>query len=400
MKVLYISQHFESENGLTRPYELAKKLTEDDIEVTMLTGKNIAEKELDGIQIASTKTNYDHTFAFHKRVLAFLLFVIKSIYLGLKEKNVDVIYASSAPITVGITALIVAKIKRVPFIFEVRDVWPDAPIEMGIIRNKAIIKMVRGLEKLIYRHASHIVALSDGIKRNIVRKGMEKSKVSVITNLAHCAKATQYVSECERNHIEMQYPELIGKTIALYPGTFGAANDLSFLLDVATQHPDPNIHYILIGRGKEKAMMVETIRNRGLTNIWLLDNMPKAEVFSWMSASDVGIVNLANVPILAAENSSNKFFDFLSLSKPIVLNFKGWQDDLLRENKAGAGFDYDDKAGYYDFLKRLHNHKTEKLEMGERARVLAETHFDARVLKEKFVELVKSYEVNEGYELN
>lgn len=400
MKVLYISQHFESENGLTRPYELAKKLTEDDIEVTMLTGKNMAEKELDGIQIASTKTNYDHTFAFHKRVLAFLLFVIKSIYLGLKEKNVDVIYASSAPITVGITALIVAKIKRVPFIFEVRDVWPDAPIEMGIIRNKTFIKIVRGLEQLLYRNASHIVALSDGIKRNIVLKGIAKSKVSVITNLAHCDKAAQYSVECEKNHIEAQYPELIGKTIALYPGTFGAANDLSFLLDVATQYPDPNIHYILIGRGKEKEAMAETIRNRELTNIWLLDNMPKAEVFRWMSASDVGIVNLANVPILAAENSSNKFFDFLSLSKPIILNFKGWQDDLLRENKAGAGFDYDDKVGYYKFLKTMHDHKTEKIEMGERSRVLAESHFDARILKNQFAELIKSYEVSEEYELN
>lgn len=395
MKVLYISQHFESENGLTRPYELAKKLTEEDIEVTMLTGKNTKEKKLDGIQIVSTKTNYDHTFAFHKRLLAFVMFVIKSIYLGLKEKNVDVIYASSAPITVGVTALIVAKMKRVPFVFEVRDVWPDAPIEMGIIRNKALIRIVRGLEKMIYRHASHIVALSDGIKRNIVSKGVANSKVRVITNLAHCDKATQYVSEEERMHIEARYPELIGKTIALYPGTFGAANDLHFILDVATQHPNPNIHYILIGRGKEKAAMAEAIRNRGLTNIWLLDNMPKAEVFRWMSASDVGIVNLANVPILAAENSSNKFFDFLSLSKPIILNFKGWQDDLLRKHMAGEGFDYHDKAGYYDFLKMIHENKAQKLAMGASARMLAETHFDARILKDQFAGLIKKYEGNE-----
>ncbi|MBC1554153.1 glycosyltransferase family 4 protein [Listeria booriae] len=395
MKVLYISQHFESENGLTRPYELAKKLTEENIEVTMLTGKNLKEKELDGIQIVSTKTNYDHTFAFHKRLLAFMMFVIKSIYLGLKEKNVDVIYASSAPITVGITALIVAKIKRVPFIFEVRDVWPDAPIEMGIIRNRTFIWIVRRLEKMIYRHASHIVALSDGIKRNIASKDVANSKVSVITNLAHCDKAIQYVSKNERSHIEATHPELIGKTIALYPGTFGAANDLTFIVDVATQYPDPNIHYILIGRGKEKAMVEETIHNRGLTNIWLLDNMSKAEVFSWMSASDVGIVNLANVPILATENSSNKFFDFLSLSKPIILNFKGWQDDLLRKHLAGAGFNYHDKAGYYDFLKMIHDNKIRKLAMGTRARVLAESHFDARILKDQFVKLIKNYDGNE-----
>ncbi|MBC1435202.1 glycosyltransferase family 4 protein [Listeria rocourtiae] len=400
MKVLYISQHFESENGLTRPYELAKKLTEEGTDVTMLTGKNMVEKELDGIQIVSTRTSYDHTFAFHKRLFAFFLFVIKSIYFGLKEKNVDLIYASSAPITVGITALIISKIKRVPFLFEVRDVWPDAPIEMGIIRNKVCIKLIRGLEKMLYQYASHVVALSAGIKRNIVLKGIDKNKVSVITNLAHCDKASRYVSECERNHIEMQYPELIGKTIALYPGTFGAANDLSFLLDVATQHPDSNIHYILIGRGKEKAAIAEAIKQRGLTNIWLLDNMSKVEVFKWMSASDVGIVNLANVPILAAENSSNKFFDFLSLSKPIILNFKGWQDDLLQEYNAGAGFDYDDKAGYYTFLKAIHSDKTKALAMGKRARILAETHFDARILKNQFAELIKSYEVNEGYELN
>ncbi|MBC6316984.1 glycosyltransferase family 4 protein [Listeria grandensis] len=391
MKVLYISQHFESENGLTRPYEFAKKLTEEKIEVTMLTGKNMAEKELDGIQIVSTNTSYDHTFAFHKRLFAFLIFVIKSIYLGLKEKNVDVIYASSAPITVGITALIVARLKRVPFLFEVRDVWPDAPIEMGIIRNKRLIQIVRRLEKMIYRQASHIVALSDGIKRNIVQKGVANSKVSVITNLAHCDKTIQYVSKTCRMHIEGRYPKLTGKTIALYPGTFGAANDLNFILDVATQYPDPDIHYILIGHGKEKAAMVKTIQNRGLTNIWLLDNMPKAEVFSWMSASDVGIVNLANIPILAAENSSNKFFDFLSLSKPIILNFQGWQDDLLRKNQAGAGFDYDDKAGYYTFLKMIHANKTQKVAMGERARVLAETHFDARILKEQFAAIIKRY---------
>ncbi|WP_430534777.1 glycosyltransferase family 4 protein [Listeria rocourtiae] len=392
MKVLYISQHFESENGLTRPYELAKKLTEEDIEVTMLTGKNMEEKELDGIQIVSTKTNYDHTFAFHKRLFAFVMFVIKSMYLGLKEKNVDVIYASSAPITVGITAFIVSKIKRVPFVFEVRDVWPDAPIEMGIIRNKTFIRGVRGLEKKIYHHASHIVALSDGIKRNIMSKGIAKSKISVITNLSHCEKASQYEAEKEKKHIEERYPELIGKTIALYPGTFGAANDLTFIVDIATKYPNPNIHYILIGRGKEKAMIAETIRNRGLKNIWLLDNMSKTEVFGWMSASDIGIVNLANIPILAAENSSNKFFDFLSLGKPIILNFKGWQDDLLRKNMAGAGFHYNDKAGYYDFLKIIHENRTRKLAMGASARALAENHFDARILKKKFVALINQYE--------
>ena len=225
MKVLYIHQYFKVNSGGTRSYEFSKYLTSQNHSVTMITGTEINDHEVENIKVKSTGTKYHQSFTFMQRIISFIHFMIKSTLIGLKEKNIDVIYATSTPLTVGIPTLLISKLKRRKYVFEVRDVWPDVPIEMGFIKSKLLQNILFKLEKIIYKHAEHIVVLSEGMKRNLLRKGVNKEKITVITNLS----MNQYYDEIDVKPRDFYRDKLL----CIHPGTMGKVNGLDFILDVA-----------------------------------------------------------------------------------------------------------------------------------------------------------------------
>lgn len=374
MKVLYIHQYFKVNSGGTRSYEFSKYLTSQNHSVTMITGTEINNQEVENIKVKSTRTKYHQSFTFMQRIISFIHFMIKSTLIGLKEKNIDVIYATSTPLTVGIPTLLISKLKRKKYVFEVRDVWPDVPIEMGFIKSKLLQNILFKLEKIIYKHAEHIVVLSEGMKRNLLRKGVNKEKITVITNLS----MNQYYDE-----IDVKLRDFYrDKLLCIHPGTMGKVNGLDFILDVAETYNDDDIVYLLIGEGNQKERLKERIEQSNIKNVIIQDALPKDQVMKLIKQSDVGIMIVDNYKILE-DNSANKFFDFLAAGLPVVLNYEGWQKQVLERNNAGRGFNYRNKKEFYNYLVELKNNPEKRKLIGNNAKRLAIEKYDSLVLSKK-----------------
>lgn len=382
MKVLYLHQYFKVNSGGTRSYEFSKHLVDKGSQVTMISGGVDTPRLVNGIKVKFTKTDYNQNFGYLKRIYSFIHFIFKSIFIGLKEKDIDVIYATSTPLTIGIPAIIISKLKRKPFVFEVRDVWPDIPIELGVIKSGILKRILYIFEKIIYYYASDIVVLSDGMKKNLLEKGIPKDKITVITNLS-INKNYENKNNINRKNFGND------KFKCIHHGTMGLVNGLDFILDVAKEYPNEEIEYHLIGDGNQKDRLKKRIEDENILYLYIKDSMPKDKVIKEVILSDIGIMSVENHEILE-DNSANKFFDYLAAGLPVLINYKGWQKKVLEENKAGKSFDFNDKKGFYQFVLKLKENKQLRDEYGESAKELAINKYDSHLLASEFESILKS----------
>ncbi len=385
MHILYIHQHFATPKGSTgtRSYEFARRWVKAGHKVTLITGhydigglpegKKLYRKlDIEGINIVVVGTGYSNKQSYLRRIVSFLSFCLLSIYAGLRTKNVDVIYATSTPLTVGVPGIILKWFKHVPFVFEVRDQWPEIPIELGIIKNKIMIRLLLWLEKSIYKCSSAIVALSPGMAEGIKNVLTAERPIAVVPN------------SCD---IDFFMPDIDGsavrdkhgwadKLVLLHFGAMGRANGLDFVIDAADRLEDhPDIHFVLAGEGACKRSLAERIKWLGLNNIKIVNSLPKAELAGLVAACDVAMVIFANYPILE-NNSANKFFDSLSAGKPVLLNYSGWQRKILEDNNAGFGCDLFDLDQFAEKVLYLNSHREQLERMGQYARRIAMEKFN------------------------
>ncbi|MBC6314415.1 glycosyltransferase family 4 protein [Listeria grandensis] len=353
MKIVYLHQYFEKDKGGTRSYEIAKKLVSEGHQVTLITGNDVAS--CDGITIISTKTPYHQEYGYIRRIISFFMYMLKSFFYAIREKNVDMIYATSTPLTVGLVGKWVARIKKCEFVFEVRDLWPDVPIKLGIIKNKLLIATLYRMEYGIYKQADKIIALSDGMKADIVEKGIDARHIEVITNFADINRFKE-ISVTDQIALYTKYPQLQNRFISLYAGTIGFVNHIDYILKLAQNTTDEKILYVIVGDGKEKANLLKEAKRAALTNVLFLDAVSKADALTLMTMSDVGMCFVRDEEILN-RNSQNKLFDFWAAGKPTLINYKGWQDEVMRKFKAGQGFCYENLDGLTAYLEDLSSHK-------------------------------------------
>lgn len=353
MKIIYLHQYFTTPKfkGGTRSYEFSKRLVAAGHKVDIITSSAffpikkkkfwhlVSQLIIDDANVHVVHVDYKNKMTFFRRVLAFLLFsFVSSLYI-LSMRKRDLIYASSTPLTIGIPALIGSFFLRIPFVFEVRDLWPDIPIDMGFIKNKFLIKILYFAEKFFYMKAAKIVCLSPGIKDAIISKGISSKKTIVISN----ACDIEEFSQAQDNKPLQKYRVNKNTKICLYTGTFGVVNYLQYLINLMYELKlvDPNIQMILIGDGSEKRKLANLILKKKLTaNIHLLDSVSKKEIIAYVHDADACISTVKNIPSLF-NNSANKFFDALAAGKPIVINHPGWLADLIKKNNLGVELNYD-----------------------------------------------------------
>ncbi|WP_057914180.1 glycosyltransferase family 4 protein [Peribacillus muralis] len=357
MKILYLHQYFNTNKGSTRSYEIAKYLVSKNNKVTIITGNET--DPCAGIKIKTTKTKYKQDFGYGKRILSFIHYMYKSFFIGLKEKEVDVVFASSTPLTIGLIGMLLAKVKRCKFVFEVRDVWPDIPIEMGIIKNKWLKKILFALESMIYAAADKIIVLSPGMKEDLLRKGVKREKISTITNFADINYFSRILSEDKEKALDKL--GLKDKFICLYAGTLGFINNIDYILQLAEETDDPDIVYLIVGDGKEKERLIQVKESKKLTNVIFLDQVSKKEAYLLMSVSHMGLCFVRDHEILN-RNSQNKLFDFWAAGKPTLINYKGWQDEVMTKYDAGHGFEYSERSKMIEYIKSMKSDKRMYLE--------------------------------------
>ncbi|CAM4091451.1 glycosyltransferase family 4 protein [Listeria booriae] len=351
MKLLYIHQHYEENQGATRSYELSKRFLENGAEVVMISGQGDSHITEEGLVVKSTQTAYNQKMSKMRRIVAFIHFFLWSIILGIREKNIDKIYVTSTPLTVGLVGLILSKWKRKPFIFEVRDVWPDIPIQLGYIRNIWMIRILKWLEMRIYKAATHIIVLSEGMRQNLLKKKIPASKVTVAENFSN----QSLVQKSDGQQLEDVFLRrwMEDKFVVVHPGTIGFVNGVNYLIACAQRLENKDsVHFLLIGEGSEKQKMQAQIKEKRLSNIRILDAKSKKETLQIASRCQMGTMLVKNERILW-DNSANKFFDFLACGLPVVLNYQGWQKQVLEDSGAGKGFAHKDVEAYCDYIAHL-----------------------------------------------
>jgi glycosyltransferase involved in cell wall biosynthesis len=397
MKILYLHQYFTTRQGASgaRSYEFAKYLQRQGHEVTLLCGNCVngdvpidkrgllyCLSEIDGINVIRIDVDYSPHMVFRRRMLAFLFFLLRASCYVVQSHRPDLILATSTPLTIAFPALVGFYLRKIPFVFEVRDLWPEVPVEMGILRTPFLKRMAYSLAKLAYVKASKIISLSPGISEGIKRYGIGAEKISLIPN----------ASDIDLFHPEQVYPRIKQKLgirdnqfVVGYFGAMGKANGMDVILDCAEilNRERPGYYvFLFAGDGPERPRLVRRAADAHLANILFVGQKARKEVPKYLGLSDVCLVTFARYKSLEA-NSPSKLFDALAAGKPVVVNKGGWMAELVEENGIGLALADCSARDLANGLEDLRLSPAVVTQMSHRARALAEGRFERLKLAEK-----------------
>ncbi|MDN3669219.1 glycosyltransferase family 4 protein [Echinicola jeungdonensis] len=388
MKVIYIHQYFVTprEGGAVRSYHLAKGLVDAGIEVEMITAHNNPEydfKVIEGIKVHYLPVAYDNSFGFFRRSYAFFSFVHLAKQLIKKLPRPDLLYITSTPLTTGFIGLWAKKKFALPYIFEVRDLWPEAPIQVGAIQNRFLKWRLYHLEAKIYRHALQIVALSPGIRQYIQKKSPQAS-INLIPNFADTSFFDPAMAKGDKI-LKVLGWDTKKLTIA-YTGAIGDVNAVEELLTLAMEakRKNKNWQFAIMGKGKNLFSLQQKAKKMELEHLVFLPFGNKGEVRELLSLTDLAFISFDHWPVLQT-NSPNKFFDSLAMGNAILVNQKGWLNELVKSHQIGYYFDINKMDLLIDQLERLEKDKKMLQGMKNRSRNLAELYFSKELTVKKLL---------------
>lgn len=398
MRILYFHQHFSTPKGAVgiRSYEMARRLVEQGHQVTMvcgsygggntgLTGPFLSGKregKVEGIDVIEFDLAYANSDGFLKRAVSFLKFALRSVGVALTSKY-DLVFATTTPLTAGIPGIFARWLRNKPFVFEVRDLWPELPKAMGVISNPVVLWAMSVLEWASYRSAHRLVGLSPGIVDGIVSRGVDPSKVAMIPN------------GCDLDIFDAPAqpwrPEGVddSQLMAVFAGTHGIANKLDAVLDAAARlkaRGRNDIRLVLIGQGKLKPALVSRAKAEGLDNVIFHDPVNKEHLAALMASADLGLQVLANIPAFYFGTSPNKFFDYIASGLPVLNNYPGWLAEMIVSEDCGFAVAPDNPEAFADALEQAASDRDALKAKGERGRQLAARRFDRKSLADQFVQ--------------
>jgi glycosyltransferase involved in cell wall biosynthesis len=391
MKILYLHQYFltPEQGGAIRSYHLAKALVEAGHEVEMITSHNHPTYHfeiIEGIKVHYLPVFYENKLNFFGRLFSFIKFMYRAYIKAGEIEYVDLCYATSTPLTIGIIALWLRRLHRIEFYFEVRDLWPEAPIQMGAIKNYFVKKYLYSLEKRIYRRAEKIIALSPGILEGIKEKAPKK-EVLLIPNFSDC----HFFHPEEKSATLEETFNVKDKFVISYFGALGKANHLEYLINVASdvsKNKSENIHFIIAGKGAELHLIKEKVKEHQLHNISFVGFINKTSLHDLLNVTDAIYISFANKPILET-NSPNKFFDGLAAGKLCITNTKGWMKELIEEHKCGFYYDPENPELFLKNITPYVKDKNLLKTTQANSRKLAEDKFSKDIMVEKFLTLFR-----------
>ena len=398
MHILYFHQHFSTPQGAAgiRSYAMARKLVEQGHCVTMVCGsyhgghtglsqpfyKGMRRGDVDGIDVLEFELSYSNKDSFLKRTSLFLRFALKSIKVALTERY-DIVFATTTPLTAAIPGIFARWLRRKPFVFEVRDLWPELPRAMGVITNPVVLWLMERLEWAAYKSAHRLIGLSPGIVDGIARLGIPRDRIAMIPN------------GCDLNlfgntEAKPWRPKGVKDSdlMAVFAGTHGMANGLDAILNAAVilkQVKRDDIKLVLIGQGKLKDQLIERATKEQLDNVIFHESVNKDRIAGLMASTDIGLQILANVPAFYYGTSPNKFFDYIASSLPVLNNYPGWLAEKIQEYKCGLTVPPENPQAFADALVEFADHREILPTMGAAGKKLAQEQFDRTQLAQQFV---------------
>ncbi len=395
MKILYIHQYFKTpaEPGGTRSYWISRELIKRGHQVVMITSTNPRHPNsgvelLDGIEVHYVKNPYNNYMSIPRKLWAFVNFIRLAIKESKKQKDIDLVFATSTPLTVGYIALQLKKAKGWKYVFEVRDLWPEFPIQIGAIKNKLAIKYLKSLEKKIYNESEHIIALSPGMKDGVIAAGTPEKKCTMVPNMS---KPDEFFPHNPSKEIIESFGIDMSKFNVIHFGSMGRANGLEYIIKAAKYVADKDvddINFLFMGDGATCPIIKKKAEEYGLKNVKFLGNHKMKIVSEVVNCCDASITSFLNIPILYT-NSPNKLFDSLSAGKPIIVNSAGWTKDLVEKNNCGFYVDPENPEDLANKLIEVKDNKELLQQWSENSRKLSLEVYDKNILSAKVADVLE-----------
>lgn len=408
MRILLIHQMFleEDDPGGSRFNEMTRIWTNMGHQVTVLAGmmhyasaakrpeykgKLFSFRKQGEVEVLRCHVSESYNKNFAGRLWGYFSFMFSATWAGLfKTKGkYDLILATSPPLFVGVTSYVLSKIKRVPYIFEIRDLWPESAIDTGILTNKFIIKLSYWVESFLYKKAALINVLTPAFKEHLMnQKGISAAKIVFIPNAADFSISDEILLSFDYE-IQRQKLGWDGKFVVTYVGAHGIANGLDQVLDAAQLLQDTNVLFVLIGDGMTKESLIDETQRRNITNVVFLPPVSKKEVFKYILASDMGASILKNVPAFKTVYS-NKTFDYMACKKPILMAIDGVSRQLVEESRSGCYVTPEDPKEFNIAIRKCMSDKDSLREQGENGYRYAKENFDRFILANKYIDIIKN----------
>jgi glycosyltransferase involved in cell wall biosynthesis len=398
MRILLIHQGFASpsEPGGTRHFELARRAVEQGHQFTVIASDisyltasrqsaTRADETIEGIRVLRAFTYRTLHGSFIGRLFSFISFAAASLFAALRVGEVDLVMGTSPPIFQAVSAWLVSALRRRPLLLEVRDLWPEFAIDMGILKNPFLIRLSRWLERFLYRRANHLLVNSPAYIDYLIEKGVPPSKITLLPN---GADPQMFDPSTSGNGIRQKL-NLDDKFVIVYAGAIGPANDLDVLLDAAAElKADSRICFLIVGDGKERKRLQSYAEALKLDNVMFVGAQPKQEMPRYLASADACVAILQSIRMFRM-TYPNKVFDYMAAGRPIILAIDGVIREVVEAAHAGVYAHPGDPKALAEAVRYLVEHREEREAMSRQGRFYVEKHFNRADHGKQFINLIE-----------
>ncbi len=401
MRILFLSHYFPPEVNApaTRTYEHCKEWVKQGHEVTVIScvphhpmgkaypgfkNRFYQVEETEGIRAIKIWTYITANEGFVKRTWNYIFYMLMAIMVTPFVGKADIVISTSPQFFNGLAGFFVSRLKRSPWILEIRDLWPESILAVGAIKNKTVIKVLQYLEMFAYRKADRIVPVTNAFKTYMVGKGIDEQKIEVITNGVNL----DFYQPEKKNLSLAEELGVAGKFVAAYVGTHGMAHHLETVLEAAQLIENPDVVFLMVGDGAARAKLLEMKEEMGLTNVVMVRQLPKAKMPALWSITDASLVLLKKSDLFKSVIPS-KIFESMAMQCPIILGVEGEVKSIIERAEAGLCIEPESTAELVIAINRLQQEPELSARLSENGRVFVAEHYDRKVLAERFEGLMK-----------
>ncbi|MCG8589132.1 MAG: glycosyltransferase family 4 protein [Proteobacteria bacterium] len=389
MRILFLSHYFppESNAPANRTHEHARRWAKDGHEVTVVTGvpnhpKGVLypgyenrwrqEEFVDGVRVVRTWMYLTPNEGFLRRTLNYVLFAATAVLAGLRAERPDVVIATSPQFFCGLAGAVVAKLRRLPFVLEIRDLWPDSIVQLGQLRNRRAIAFLEAVESRLYRSAAGIVVNTRAFTDHIANRGIPRDRIELVYNGIDPELFRPRPPDADL----LVEHDLENRFVVAYIGTLGLAHGLLTLLETARRFRDePDVTFVFVGDGADRERLEAEAKHSGLENVRFVGLRPRAEVPAWIASCDAMLVLLRDLPVFQTVIPS-KLFEFLAQERPVILAAPpGESRALLEEGGAGIGIAAEDANALEAAIRQVRDDPTTARDRARAGREWVDRHF-------------------------
>lgn len=405
MRILFLSHYFPPEGNApaTRTFEHTRRWVVAGNDVTVITcapnvphgrvypnyknsffHKSVAQ----GINIIRVWTFIAANKGKGRRSFNYLSYFFSSIIAGLFISKPDILIATSPQIFCGCAGAVLAKLRRVPFILEVRDIWPDSIMAVNAIQNTFVLNWMLKVEQWLYRSATHIVTVGDGYKKILIQKGVITKKISIITNGANLEQFKHDQTKCKNGH----------RLICSFIGTLGMASGLEIVIRAATHLDsikDSAIEFMLVGDGAEYESLQEKVKKAGIKRIKFTGLLNKDQIRHQLSITDICLIHLRKSELFKTVIPS-KLFEAMASGVPVVMGVQGEAAGIVEDSQCGLVFEPENHLEFCDRILQLKEDHSERTAMGKRGRTYLEKHYNRDDLAAQYLEVIENLQEKIG----